>query len=97
MVTTMTFYCQDKIRYLDKMKDEIEIYQTISAVLEKRRSDLNLSKRQLSKLTGISPVYVREVLRGDRKPSVFILLAFCEAMGIKLSELFSFLEKNDKI
>ena len=79
------------------MRDEIEIYQNISAALEKRRSDLNLSKRQLSKLTGISPVYIREVLRGDRKPSVFILLTFCDAMGIKLSELFSFLEKDEKL
>lgn len=79
------------------MRDEIEIYQNISAALEKRRSDLNLSKRQLSKLTGISPVYIREVLRGDRKPSVFILLTFCDALGIKLSELFSSIEKEKKL
>ena len=79
------------------MKDEIEIYQNISAELEKRRSDLNLSKRQLGKLTGISSVYIREVLRGDRKPSVVILLTFCEAMGITLSELFSSLEKEGKL
>lgn len=79
------------------MKEEIEIYRNISAELEKRRSDLKLSKRQLGKLTGISSVYIREVLRGDRKPSVFILLIFCEAMGITLSELFSSLEKEGKL
>lgn len=79
------------------MKEEIEIYRNISAELEKRRSDLKLSKRQLGKLTGISPVYIREVLRGDRKPSVAILLSFCEAMGITLSELFSSLEKEGKL
>ena len=66
------------------MREEVEIYRNISNVLEKRRSDINLSKRQLGKLTGISPVYIREVLRGDRKPSVAILLSFCEAMGITL-------------
>ena len=79
------------------MKEEIEIYRNISAELEKRRSDLKLSKRQLGKLTGISSVYIREVLRGDRKPSVTILLSFCEAMGITLSELFSSLEKEGKL
>ena len=79
------------------MKEEIEIYQNISAQLEKRRSDLSLSKRQLAKLTGISPVYIREVLRGDRKPSVFILRAFCEAMGMTLSELFASLEQEGKL
>jgi len=79
------------------MKEEIELYRNISAELEKRRSDLKLSKRQLGKLTGISPVYIREVLRGDRKPSVAILLSFCEAMGITLSELFSSLEKEGKL
>ena len=79
------------------MKEEIEIYRNISAELEKRRSDLKLSKRQLGKLTGISSVYIREVLRGDRKPSVAILLSFCEAMGLTLSELFSSLENEGKL
>jgi len=79
------------------MKEEVVIYQNIAKHLEKRRSELNLSKRQLGKLTGISPVYIREVLRGDRKPSVFILLSFCEAMGIKLSDLFTALENEDKL
>jgi len=85
------------MRYLDSMKEEIVIYQNIAKQLEIRRSELNLSKRQLGKLTGISSVYIREVLRGDRKPSVFILLTFCEAMGITLSELFSSLEKDGKL
>ena len=79
------------------MKEEIELYRNISAELEKRRSDLKLSKRQLGKLTGISSVYIREVLRGDRKPSVAILLSFCEAMGLTLSELFSSLENEGKL
>lgn len=79
------------------MKEEIELYQNISAELEKRRSDLNLSKRQLGKITGISPVYIREVLRGERKPSVFILLSFCKAMKMTLSELFATLEKDGKL
>ena len=79
------------------MKEEIELYQNISAELEKRRSDLNLSKRQLGKITGISPVYIREVLRGERKPSVGILLSFCKAMKMTLSELFATLEKDGKL
>jgi len=76
------------------MRDEHEIYQIISECLEKRRMELDLSKRQLSKMTGITPVYLREVLRGDRKPSVIILMALCQAMKIKTSDLFSDMEKR---
>lgn len=75
------------------MRSELEIYQNISARLEKHRVELNISKRQLSKATGITPVYIREVLRGERKPSVYILLLLCNAMGLKLSDLFGELEK----
>lgn len=77
--------------------EEFEIYRNIAEYLEKCRTDLNLSKRQLSKLTGITPVYIREVLRGDRKPSIAILLNLCSAMNIKLSTLFKDLENNNKI
>ena len=85
------------MQYLDNMKEEIVIYQNIAKQLEIRRSELNLSKRQLGKLTGISSVYIREVLRGERKPSVFILLSFCKAMKMTLSELFATLEKDGKL
>lgn len=78
------------------MKDERIIYQIIAECLERRRGELNLSKRQLSKMTGITPVYLREVLRGDRKPSVMILMALCEAMNLKTSDLFLLVEEKMK-
>lgn len=77
--------------------NELEIYCNIAEYLENRRTSLHLSKRQLSKLTGITPVYLREVLRGDRKPSIVILISLCNAMNIKLSTLFADLENNNKI
>lgn len=76
------------------MKDERIIYQIIAECLERRRGELNLSKRQLSKMTGITPVYLREVLRGDRKPSVMILMTLCEAMSLKTSDLFLLVEEE---
>ncbi len=77
--------------------NELEIYCNIAEYLENRRINLHLSKRQLSKLTGITPVYLREVLRGDRKPSIVILISLCNAMNIKLSTLFADLKNNNKI
>ena len=75
------------------MKNELEIYQAISECLEKRRLALNISKRQLSIRTDITPVYLREVLRGERKPSVIIIMTLCEAMDMKASDLFKEIEK----
>ena len=79
------------------MRSESEIYQEISEVLERRREDLKMSKRQLAKITGITPVYIREVLRGDRKPSVIILISLCSALNLKISDLFLQLENQNKI
>ena len=76
------------------MKNEHEIYQAISECLEKRRLALNISKRQLSIRTDITPVYLREVLRGERKPSVIIIMTLCEAMDMKASDLFKKIEKS---
>lgn len=77
--------------------NDLEIYQNIANYLENCRTNLHMSKRQLSKLTGITPVYIREVLRGQRKPSIVILISLCNAMNIKLSTLFKDLENNNKI
>ena len=76
------------------MKNEHEIYQAISECLEKRRLALNISKRQLSIRTDITPVYLREVLRGERKPSVIIIMTLSEAMDMKASDLFKEIEKS---
>ena len=76
------------------MKNEHEIYQAISECLEKRRLALNISNRQLSIRTDITPVYLREVLRGERKPSVIIIMTLCEAMDMKASDLFKEIEKS---
>lgn len=79
------------------MRSEPEIYQEISEVLERRRVDLKMSKRQLAKLTDITPVYLREVLRGDRKPSVVILISLCSALNLRMSDLFLQLERQNKM
>lgn len=77
--------------------NELEVYCNIAEYLENCRTNLHLSKRQLSKLTGITPVYLREILRGDRKPSIIILISLCNAINIKLATLFSDLENSNKI
>lgn len=96
-VTIVTSCCQEKIWYSERMRNELEIYQDIAEVLEQRRVDLKMSKRQLSKLANITPAYLREVLRGERKPSVAILISLCAALDLKISELFIQLELQNKI
>lgn len=87
----MTFLLSREICYARKMND---IYREIGMVLEGRRVEIGMSKRKLSELSGITPPYLREVLRGDRKPSIITLISICNAMNIKLSKLFSILENN---
>lgn len=79
------------------MRNELEIYRDIAEVLEQRRVDLKMSKRQLGKRADITPAYLREVLRGERKPSVAILISLCAALDLKISELFIQLELQNKI
>ncbi|WP_367114931.1 helix-turn-helix domain-containing protein [Desulfovibrio sp.] len=79
------------------MRDEVDIYREISKILEQKRVNLGMSKRQLGKLAGITPVYLREVLRGERKPSVIILISLCSALNFKPSDLFLHLESKNKI
>lgn len=71
-----------------------DIYREIGMVLEGRRVEIGMSKRKLSELSGITPPYLREVLRGDRKPSIAILIAICKAMNLKMSDLFLELEND---
>lgn len=96
-VTIVTSCCQGKIWYSERMRNELEIYQDIAEVLEQRRVDLKMSKRQLGKRADITPAYLREVLRGERKPSVAILISLCAALDLKISELFIQLELQNKI
>ncbi|MBQ4567062.1 MAG: helix-turn-helix transcriptional regulator [Desulfovibrio sp.] len=74
------------------MDAETEVYRKIACRLEQRRIDIGMSKRRLSILSGITPVYLREVLRGDRKPSVVVLMDLCSALNIKLSKILSEIE-----
>lgn len=74
------------------MKNDGKIYLEISNVLESRRIEMGMSKRKLSELSGITPPYLREVLRGERKPSIIILISICDAMNLKISDVFSEIE-----
>lgn len=70
------------------MKSDNEIYLEISKILENQRAKIGMSKRKLSELSGVTPPYLREVLRGERKPSIVILISICEAMNLRMSEVF---------
>jgi len=71
------------------------IYHEISTCLEKRREELGMSKRRLATLSGVTPVYLREVLRGERRPSILILMLLCRALDIKLSEVLADIESRN--
>lgn len=79
------------------MKEGNQIYLEISKILEYRRVEIGMSKRKLSELSGITPPYLREVLRGERKPSILILVSICKAMDLKVSDVFLALENNERI
>lgn len=79
------------------MKNDNKIYAEIARTLEEHRMKIGISKRKLSILSGITPPYLREVLRGERKPSIVILISLCKAMDLKMSDLFIEFENKEII
>lgn len=77
------------------MKNDNEIYIEIARALEEHRIKIGMSKRKLGILSGITPPYLREVLRGDRKPSILILISMCKTMNLRVSALFLELENKE--
>jgi len=57
--------------------------------LRQRREELGLSQAQVAGAVGVNPSYVGLLERGERVPSLDILLGLCEAVRLAPAELFA--------
>ncbi len=55
-----------------------------------------LSQEELAYKAGVHRTYMGGIERGERNPSLKNIAAIAEAMGVKLSELFTFEIDGDK-
>lgn len=52
------------------------------------RSELNLSLRELAKLSGVSWTHIAKIESGERTPTVPVAYSICRALGRTIFEIF---------
>jgi len=57
--------------------------------LRERREQHGLSQATVAEAVNVNPSYIGLLERGERTPSLEVLLALCESVGLHPSELFS--------
>lgn len=57
--------------------------------LKELRSQLNVSKRRLAKLSGVALSFINEIEKGTKAPTVATLERLCDALGITLADFFA--------
>ncbi len=63
--------------------------------LREARGDSRISQEELGLRTGVHRNYIGGIERGERNPSVTTIATLAEALGLKLSELFTRVERVD--
>lgn len=76
------------------MKDYPKLNQAIANVLKARREELNLSKRKLSELACLERVYLIQLEKGEKRPTVNAIFYISEALGMKPSETMKMIEEE---
>lgn len=71
--------------YIEKKMREQESYLREQGILKPKQS---LSQSKLANLIGVSPVWINNIIRGDKFPSDEILCGIANTLNIKEEELF---------
>lgn len=67
----------------------------IGKIIKRHRELRNLSLRDLGEKAGLSPSFIGQVEREDVSPSMRSLKNITDALGIKLTELFTAIDESD--
>ena len=81
-----------KFRYHLKMDDYPELNQTLAKILTLLRTTRQLSKTKLAELSGMERVYLIQLEKGEKRPTVNALFLLAKAFGIKASEFVKMIE-----
>ena len=75
-----------------KMDDYPELNQTLAKILTLLRTTRQLSKKKLAELSGMERVYLIQLEKGEKRPTVNALFLLAKAFGIKASEFVKMIE-----
>ena len=83
---------------IDSMKELIEKNLRINETLRLFRIAYDLSVKELSEMTGLTTVYIHEIERGVKKPSLETIQRYGSALGINPAVIMYFIhdEENDR-
>ena len=73
------------------------IGKSFGNAVRKRRLQLSLSQERLAFRCGSHRNYIGEIERGEKSPSLHIIFALAEALGMKPSDLMRMAEENETI
>ena len=75
-----------KIMYHLLMDDFSHLNQTLAKILTSLRTSRQLSKKKLAEMSGMERVYLIQLEKGEKRPTVNALFFLARAFGIKASE-----------
>lgn len=59
------------------------------------RKNRNCSQEKIAEQTGLHRTYISDIERGDRNVSLLNIIKICDALEIKPSSFFSYMEKGE--
>ena len=70
------------------MKDFPYLLEAIAITVETLRKERRLTKTALASFSDLQECYIRGISKGKRNPSVTVVYAICEALGVTPEEFF---------
>lgn len=77
-----------------EMEDYPLLKRAFANVLKAKREELSLSKLKLAQMAKLERVYLIQLEKGDKRPTVNALFYLSEAVGLKPSEMLSIVEEE---
>ena len=71
------------------MKNHLFLSEALAYVIETTRKERAMTKTALADFADMQPCYLREILKGKKKPTVNTIFAICGALQIEPGEFFS--------
>ena len=74
------------------MQDYPHLNQALAGILTRLREQRGLSKKKLAELSGMERVYLIQLEKGEKRPTVNALFLLAEAFEIKASDFIKMVE-----
>ncbi|MBD5417118.1 MAG: helix-turn-helix transcriptional regulator [Desulfovibrio sp.] len=78
------------------MKEYPYLAQAMGNIIEVLRKDRRLTKSALAEFAWLERRYLREIERGEKKPTVNAIYSICEALRVSPVEFFRLVEDERK-